>query len=291
MKNLNTVRADRLTKAYGAKLALDEVSLDLKPGVTALLGPNGAGKTTLLRCLATVLKPDSGSILMNGINYGHPRGLREARGKLGYMPQENGLYPSFTTEAFVTHIAILKGLTEPRPRSAEVDRVLGLTGLTNERHSRIRRLSGGMRRRIVLAQAMLGSPAVVLLDEPTAGLDPEQRMRFRELMTAALDSNTVALLSTHQTEDVAAICSTVLVLAGGRVIFEGSPDDLASHAEGSVWLSDTKPSQAALVWQAGSGRFRSLGEKPLDGKRLNPTIEDGYLMLLAEVGLRAVDPR
>ena len=276
--NNSTAQLTGVGKAFGRTRALDAVELELQPGITGLLGPNGAGKTTLLRILATVLAPDTGRVQLLGLAP-HDAGERLAiRRRLGYLPQDAGLHRGFTAFEFVDYVAILKEMTDSDSRHAEVRRVLDLVDLGDVRGRKIKTLSGGMRRRVALAQALLGEPDLLLLDEPTAGLDPEQRLRFRELVSAAPHQTVV--ISTHQTEDVAALCARVVVLDHGRVRFDGTPRDLAHLAEGKVWLADERAPGAHLSWRTGDGTFRHIGEPPDGGRLVTPTVEDGYLLLL-----------
>ncbi len=275
------LRVTDVSKAYGSRLALDRVSLTAAPGVTALLGPNGAGKTTLLRCVATVLRPDAGRIEVVGVAPVRASDLRRIRRRLGYMPQTFGLYPGFTVRRFLDHIAILKEIHDPELRATEVTRVIETVELGDVADVKTRRLSGGMRRRVGLAQAMLGRPDLVVLDEPTVGLDPEQRIRFRHLLTAARTPDTTVLLSTHQVEDVAAVADHVVVLVGGRVRFSGTPESLVRVADGRVWQSDTPPADAIAFWQTGAGTFRAVGSPPPGASPVPPTLEDGYLALVS----------
>ncbi len=277
---MSIVLVDRVDRSYGSNLVLDGVSFELDVGVTALLGPNGAGKTTLLRCVATVLRADSGKIVVNGFDVGRPGELVSARGSLGYMPQELGFYPGFTVRRFLDHVAVLKGIGGVGVRRRAVEAAIGAVGLGDRADERIRKLSGGMRRRLGLAVAVVGSPPVLILDEPTVGLDPEQRMRFRELIGMASVDGSAVLLSTHQTEDVAALCERVLVIDGGRLVFDGSPGGLTEVARGRVWLSDYRPDGGLVSWKTGSGRWRSIGDPPESARLLEPTLEDGYLALV-----------
>ena len=281
------VVVDAVTKSFGRTRALDAISLTAPVGVTGLLGPNGAGKTTLLRILATVLAPDSGRVELLGRDPGLTRDRLEIRRRLGYLPQEPGFHRAFTVFDFVDYVAILKEMTDRRSRHDEVRRVLALVGLGNVGGKRIRQLSGGMRRRVALAQSMLGDPDLVVLDEPTAGLDPEQRVRFREVMSALGERRTV-ILSTHQTEDVAALCTRVVVLAGGRARWVGTPRELIDLAGGHVWLADARDPAAQLSWRTGEGRHRNLGDPPAGADLIEPTIEDGYLLLLGQDALAVV---
>ena len=266
-------------KSYGSTQALAGVSISTGNGVTALLGPNGAGKTTLLRMVATVLAPDRGRVQLLGLDPSGASGRLAIRRRLGYFPQEPGYYENFKAFDFVDYIAILKEMTDRRARHDEVRRVLAAVGLTEQMHQRLRKLSGGMRRRVILAQALLGQPDLLVLDEPTAGLDPEQRLRFRELISSIAEHHSV-LLSTHQTEDVAAVCQRVVVIDQGLVRFDGTPGDLRERARGRVWQSDQADPRALLSWRTGLGDVRMVGEPPAGAALVDPTIEDGYLLLL-----------
>jgi ABC-2 type transport system ATP-binding protein len=278
-----TVQIRSLGRRFGTTRALQDVSFDLFGGVTGLLGPNGAGKTTLLRVLATVLSPDEGEVRVLGHDPTSHAGRLAVRGRLGYLPQEPGFHRNFTAFEFVDYVAILKELTDRRARHDEVRRVLAQVGLEGERHKKIRALSGGMRRRVAVAQALLGDPALLILDEPTAGLDPGQRLRFRELVSVLGEGRTV-LLSTHQTEDVTALCNDIVVLHEGRVRFTGDPVALAGLARGRVWASDARPPAALASWRTGTGRYRNLGEAPDGADAVEPTVEDGYLLLVGAAG-------
>jgi ABC-2 type transport system ATP-binding protein len=280
-----TIRAAGLVKSYGRTRALDGLDLVTGTGVTGLLGPNGAGKTTLLRMLATVLAPDEGSLSLLGRNPRDPRDRLEIRRRLGYMPQDPGFHRGFSTFEAVDYIAVLKEHTERRARHDEVRRVLGLVGLGDATAKKVRALSGGMRRRLGLSQALLGEPELLVLDEPTAGLDPTQRMRFRDLISQAGEGRSV-VLSTHQTEDVAALCARVVVVADGRVHFAGSVDELAAVAAGRVWVDDDRNPRALAGWRLGSGRYHHVGDPPPGAELVEPTIEDAYLLML---GPRAAD--
>lgn len=274
-----TVEFTNLHKRYGSTVALDGVACSLDGGVTGLLGPNGAGKTTLLRILATVLAPDKGEVRLLGETPTTAAGAEAIRRQLGYMPQDPGLYPGFTVFEFVDYVAILKEIDDRRSRHDEVRRVIELVGLGEVAHKRIKSLSGGMKRRVALSQALLAEPTVLLLDEPTAGLDPEQRLRFRELVSKR-SAECAVIISTHQTEDVAALCRRVIVLHEGRIRFDGTPGELAALAEGHVWLSDGAEPTARLSWLDATGRHRHIGDAPAGAELGTPTIEDAYLLLV-----------
>ncbi|WP_067177288.1 ABC transporter ATP-binding protein [Microtetraspora niveoalba] len=278
-----SVVVEGLTKAYGRRgHALDGLSFTAGVGVNGLLGPNGAGKTTLIRLLATVLTPDGGTMRLLGRD---PATERSAiRRRLGYLPQEPGYHRGFTVFEFVDYVAILKEMADRRARHDEVRRVIDAVGLADVSGKKIRALSGGMRRRVGIAQALLGEPELVLLDEPTAGLDPEERLRFRELISRIGENRTV-ILSTHQIEDVAALCARVVVLKDGRSAFEGTPKELRALAKGRTWLWEKKA--GLLSWRTGEGVFRSIGDPPEGARLVEPTIEDAYLLLLGEGALAA----
>ena len=274
-----TVSAAGLSLRYGSTHALDDVSLRLGEGVTGLLGPNGAGKTTLLRVLATALPADSGTFTVLDHDPGTTGGRQEVRRALGYLPQTPGFHPDFTAFEFVDYVAILKELTDREARHREVRRVLAEVDLSDVRGKRIKKLSGGMRQRVALAAALVGDPGFLVLDEPTVGLDPEQRMRFRELIARAGEGRTV-LLSTHQTEDVAMLCNRVVVMAGGTVRFDGTPAELTARAAGRVWSGTERDPAAMAGWRTGLGAFRNVGDPPPGAELVEPTLEDGYLIAL-----------
>lgn len=274
-----TIELGNISKRYGRVEALRGVTCDITPGVTGLLGPNGAGKTTLIRMIATVLASDSGELRILGRNPERAVERIEIRRRLGYMPQEPGFYRSFTAFEFVDYIAILKGMTDRASRHEEVRRVLASVDLEGLAHRKTKALSGGMRQRLALAQALLGEPDLLVLDEPTAGLDPEQRLRFRELVSQ-LPNHPTVLLSTHQTDDVTALCEQVVVIADGEVRFRGTPSSLADTATGRVWTGDTPDTRARLSWRMGDGRFRHIGDPPPGVPEVAPTIDDAYLLLI-----------
>ena len=235
-------------RMYGATVALADVNLDLEPGVIGLLGPNGAGKTTLIRLLATALPPTGGAVRVLGRDPQEPAQRTGIRRRLGYLPQEVGFPRGFTASAFIDYIGLLKEWAEPVARHAEVRRVLDLVGLSDLATKRILAMSGGQRRRIALAQARLGSPPVLILDEPTAGVDPEQRVTLRTVL-AEIARTSIVVLSTHQTEDVAALCERVIVLDRGRVRYDGSVTGLVARAAGRVWLADQPDPAATVSWR------------------------------------------
>ncbi len=276
---IHTVHLTDVVQRYGPTVALDSVSLSLAPGVTGLLGPNGAGKTSLLRVLATVQEPVSGQVSLLGLDAADERDRTSIRRMLGYVPQDLGFPRGFTAFAFVEYMAVLKEWVDPVRRRAEVRRVLALVGLESVATTKVSKLSGGMRRRLGLAQALLGAPELLLLDEPTTGLDPEQRAAFRALMLE-VGRNATLVVSTHQTEDVAAVCDRVMVLDGGRSVFDGPVPEFVVHARGRVWVDDSPDGTALAHRRTASGRYRHVGSPPPGSEVTEPDVEDAYLLMV-----------
>jgi ABC-2 type transport system ATP-binding protein len=278
---MSTIELTGVTKRYGHAYAVNGVDLVAAPGITGLLGPNGAGKTTLLRIIATALAADGGHVRVLGQDPASVQGRLVIRRALGYLPQEAGFPRGFTAFGFVDYLAILKEWTDRATRHEEVRRVLGLAGLSDLATKRIHALSGGQRRRVLLAQALIGAPDVLVLDEPTTGLDPEQRARLRDVLSSAAVTSTL-VLSTHQTEDVAALCERVVVLDRGQVLFDGSVIGLVHSATGRAWMADRRHEDAQHSWRTGSGRWRHVGDPPRGAELAEPTLEDAYLLLLGD---------
>ena len=219
-----------LTRKFGRNTAVDGVTLDAGPGVFGLLGPNGAGKTSLLRMLATILPPSSGDLRLLGRDPARPAGRREIRRRLGYLPQNLGYYPAFTVVEFVEYFALLKEMP-PHAVPKAVATAIEKVELGAKAKARLRTLSGGMLRRVGIAQAIVNDPQLLLFDEPTAGLDPEQRVAFRALMRDLGQTATV-IVSTHLVEDVGAACSEVALMSEGKIVFRGTPEQLTDRGEG-----------------------------------------------------------
>ena len=222
-----------LSKTYGNGIrALRDVNLHIPTGMFGLLGPNGAGKSTLMRTIATLQVPDEGTIRFGDIDV-----LREPdrlRRVLGYLPQEFGVYPKVTAEAMLDHFAVLKGITNGRERKAAVDALLHRTNLYNVRKQNLGTFSGGMRQRFGIAQALIGDPKLIIVDEPTAGLDPGERVRFHNLLSE-IGENIVVILSTHIVEDVSDLCSRMAIISHGRVLLSGEPLKVIDEVSGKIW--------------------------------------------------------
>ena len=221
-----------VTKRFGDNQALAGISMDLSPGLFGLLGPNGAGKSTLMRVLATLLKPDTGTVTLDGTDVlERPTFMRE---RLGYLPQDFGVYPRMSALKLLDHIAVLKGLGNKRERTEQIHALLHAVNLWTHRTASVATYSGGMRQRFGVAQAMLGDPRVLIVDEPTAGLDPFERQRFLDLLSEA-GENKIIILSTHIVEDVRDLCTDMAVMGGGRVVARGGPEGLIGTIRGRVW--------------------------------------------------------
>jgi ABC-2 type transport system ATP-binding protein len=250
------IELSRVTRSFGKNNAVDGVSLDAGLGVLGLLGPNGAGKTSLLRMLATVLPPSSGQIRLLGRDPRQTAGRREIRCRLGYLPQSLGYYPAFTVAEFVEYFALLKEMPPSRVPSAVAEAVERVD-LGAKARSRLRTLSGGMLRRVGIAQAIVNDPDLLLLDEPTAGLDPEQRVSFRALLRD-LGQQATVVVSTHLVEDVGAACSEVAMMDAGRIVFRGTPDELITRGETGGGVGDAPLERGySSVLQAARGRVRA----------------------------------
>ncbi len=278
-----------LSKSYpGGVTALRRVTLDAPPGMFGLLGPNGAGKTTLMKVLVTLLVPDSGSVCLDGLDV--VRDPHAARRALGYLPQEFGFYPTFTAEQTLDYFARLKGVADRRARSTLVGTLLERVNLAAERRRRVGAFSGGMRQRLGIAQALIGRPRLLVVDEPTAGLDPEERARFHEILAdIARESAAVVLLSTHILSDVAALCERLAILRRGEIVASCATRDMLAGLDGTVWEAELARDAAAAAAarlvvvssQAVGERVRlrvvSKGERP--GEEFAPaipTFEDFY---------------
>jgi ABC-type multidrug transport system ATPase subunit len=254
------LKIENLSKTFpnGTK-ALDNVSLAIPHGMFGLLGPNGAGKTTLMRALATLLEPDTGSIHFGGIDVLHQKD--EVRRRLGYLPQEFGVYPRISAQDMLSHLALLKGITHLRERKQVVEAMLRRCNLYEVRKKSLASFSGGMRQRFGIAQALIGNPQLLIVDEPTAGLDPGERNRFYNLL-AEIGEQVVVILSTHIVEDVMDLCSRMAIIHLGKVLFEGHPDDAISTLKGRVWQRSISKSELAEYQQ----RYQVISSRLMGGR-------------------------
>ncbi|MCD8376801.1 MAG: ABC transporter ATP-binding protein [Oscillospiraceae bacterium] len=276
----------QLTKRYRGKTAVDRFSARFQSGVYGLLRANGSGKTTLMRMLAGVLEPTSGNISLDGVPI---RSLGERyRAALGYLPQSFGVYPRFTAMEFMRYLAAAKGMEKPAAEEA-ARRLLALVGLEREGGQRVKTFSGGMKQRLGIAQALLNDPAILILDEPTAGLDPRERIRLRNLL-GEISADRLVLLSTHIVSDLENTAEQILMVKNGTLLKQGTPEELAALAGGRVWIL-TVPQEEAQGYQ---GRFAVSSLRRLQGGRVElrlqaeqrpapgaapaePTLEDAYL--------------
>jgi ABC-2 type transport system ATP-binding protein len=237
------LRIENLSKTYGKGVqALKDVSLEIPRGMFGLLGPNGAGKSTLMRTIATLQGVDAGRLFFGHLDVLNEK--HEVRKILGYLPQEMGIYPGTSAEALLDHFAVLKGLVHAGERREAVERLLRRTNLYDVRRRKLGTFSGGMRRRFGIAQALLGDPELIIVDEPTAGLDPEERIRFHNLLSE-IGETAVVILSTHIVEDVRELCSRMAILSKGRVLLQGDPSTLVAQLEGRVWRKTVGRREAA----------------------------------------------
>jgi ABC-type multidrug transport system ATPase subunit len=224
---------ENLSKTYpNGVQALKDVTLKIPTGMFGLLGPNGAGKSTLMRTIATLQEPDQGSIRFNGMDV--LKDKDSVRRVLGYLPQEFGVYPKVSSEVMLDHFAVLKGITDSKQRKEVVGALLHQTNLWNVRKEKLGNYSGGMKQRFGIAQALLGNPKLIIVDEPTAGLDPAERIRFHNLLSE-IGENIVVILSTHIVEDVTDLCSSMAVISGGTVLLYGEPEKTINDLRGKVW--------------------------------------------------------
>ncbi len=291
MNTQSLITIHQLTKTYaGGIQALRGISLDIGPGMFGLLGPNGAGKTTLMRILAGILQPTSGALQVFGHDLHTPAGRQAVKAMLGYLPQELGLYPNLNAREFLDYIAVLKGLNEAPARRKQIEELLELVRLSDVANRRLKTYSGGMKRRVGIAQALLGSPRLIIVDEPTAGLDPEERIRFRNILVDTASRCTV-ILSTHIVEDIGQSCNDLAVIQKGQVLYRGSPRSLIQSAQQHVWhikvSNGERPGPGLTIvstLQLQDGvQYRVLGAPdavPAAAEPAPASLEDGYMWLM-----------
>ena len=282
---------DRLTKQYGRKIAVDCISATLKPGVYGLLGANGAGKTTLMRMLCAVLESTSGEVLLDGKEVTSMGA--DYRNVLGYLPQDFGYYPNYTAVEFLMYIAALKGIPKnvAKKRVTELLEVVDLSHVANKK---VKTFSGGMKQRVGIAQALLNNPKILILDEPTAGLDPKERVRFRNLLSEYAGDK-IVILSTHIVSDIEYIATKNAIMKNGQIIATGTTDELVQEMNGKVWECEVSTEQLPEYEEKlqivnlrneddGKVTVRYLAEKPFSSEsfKVKPRLEDLYLWLFPQ---------
>jgi len=287
---MNTLLINDLTKTYpnGVK-ALDGINLRITNGMFGLLGANGAGKSSLMRTIASLQEPSSGSISFNNIDV--VKQPHEIRKKLGYLPQEFGAYPKISAEKLLNHLAILKGVIDKKDRKNQVTALLQQVNLYQHRKKAVHTFSGGMRQRFGIAQALLANPKLIIVDEPTAGLDPEESNRFLNLLSE-IGENVIVILSTHIVEDVRNLCPKMAILSNGEIISEGNPTELVASINGKVWTKIIPKKDIEIYNRAfdvistklvsGETQIRVLADhKPETGfEKIIPNLEDFYFVTL-----------
>ena len=288
------LKLSALNKTYGNGVqALNGINLDIAKGIYGLLGPNGAGKSTLMRTIATLQAADSGKVEFDGKDVGAD--VDYLRRRLGYLPQEFGVYPRTSPLAFLNHLAVMKGVSQASERKAMVEQLLVQTNLWDVRKKSMTTFSGGMKQRIGIAQALLGSPELVIVDEPTAGLDPVERRRFHNLL-AAIGEDVVVILSTHIVEDVADLCSQMAIMANGEILRQGEPLALVDELRGKLWRRLVGKDQVEHVREqvevlstrriAGQIEVKVVADTVPEGfAQAEPNLEDVYFASLADAGV------
>jgi ABC-type multidrug transport system ATPase subunit len=281
-----------LTKTYPSGVqALKGVSLELSPGVFGLLGPNGSGKSTLMKILATLLEPDSGTIEMNDVDLITRKD--HTRRMLGYLPQDFGLYPTLTARQMLDYLAKLKGISNKRERHALIEALLERVNLSLEPTQPLREFSGGMRQRLGIAQALIGNPQLIIVDEPTAGLDPQERVRFHNLISETAGENSVVILSTHIVSDVCNLCSRMAIIQKGKIVSESTPQHAVDKLKDAVWEATVPREQLSAFKSqfnvissrmvAGQARLRVISKDQRPSEEFTPAmpiLEDYYLDLV-----------
>ncbi len=284
-----------LTKRYpGGKYAIRDIDLNIGSGMFGLLGPNGAGKTTLMRILVTMLKPTTGQVLVDGMDLQKHR--RQIRKMVGYLPQDFSTFSKLAVWEFLDYAGSLSGLRNRKERSAQVDRLLDSVGLFDVRDRRADKLSGGMKRRLGIAQTLVGDPKIMVVDEPTVGLDPQERLRFRNLMADLTRQDIIIILSTHIVGDISSTCTDMALLNTGKIVFNGPPTDLVTAAKGRVWkvsasdqeLDNLKERYPVIsTVPAEHGYEVRLVADEVAGKAaepVEPNLEDAYILYMQSVG-------
>lgn len=286
MKTLITI--SKLSKTYRKKSALDCVDLTIDKGLFGLLGPNGAGKTTLMRILATLLPASAGTVEVN--EYSLKKNPEQIRKVIGYLPQYFQIYPQLTAVEFLDYVAVMKGIEKRSERAGQIEELLHAVNLTDVARKKVKTFSGGMKQRLGIAQALIGKPEVLIVDEPTAGLDPEERVRFRNLLARVSVDRTV-ILSTHIVADIETSCEQLAVLNKGRLAMTGGVDSLRRYAEGKVWEFETNEQEliqfderrvVATKRQGQDLYVKLISEEQPKPSAVNvePSLEEGYIALI-----------
>lgn len=286
---MNTLTIKNLTKTYtNGVQALSNISLEIENGMFGLLGPNGAGKSSLMRTIVGLQPADSGEISLNGINVlENPMFMKE---QLGFLPQDFGVYPKVSAYDLLNHLAILKGVSNKMERKEQIEVLLEKVNLTTQKNKEVHTFSGGMRQRFGVAQALLGNPKIIIVDEPTAGLDPEERNRFNGLLSE-IGSERIVILSTHLVEDVRNLCSQMAIMQNGKVLVQGKPNDFVAELKGKIWQKEIRKEQLeqyktdynviASHYIAGNLNIQVFSnEVTSDFEAVNPSLEEVYFKIL-----------
>ena len=295
--NDNMIEIKNVSKYYGKKQALDNINLTIQQGMFGLLGRNGAGKTTLMKTLATLLHKKEGEIMLCGIPIENAKEIRKV---IGYLPQDFSMYPSMSVVEAMNYLGILSGI-EAKERKQRIEHLLKQVNLLEHRSKRIKALSGGMKRRLGIAQALLNNPKCLIVDEPTAGLDPEERIRFRNLLCDVAEQR-IVILSTHIVGDIEATCENVAILNDGQLLYSGTVDNLLNIAEGKVFTKVTSKKELSALkkelsitgmhTQGNQVHIRFLSEVAVQGAEVcEPNIEDAYMLYLHNNGVSIMDFR
>lgn len=282
------IKIENLNKVYrGGNYAVKNLNLEIPNGMFGLLGPNGAGKSTLMRILVTLMKPSSGRVLVNDMDMAKNR--REIRSMLGYLPQDFSFFSKLKTYEFLDYAARLAGMKKSAARKSAVDQMLEEVGLFEARDRNANKLSGGMKRRLGIAQALINDPKIIVVDEPTTGLDPEERIRFRNLLSTISAKDVIIILSTHIVGDISSTCHNMALLNNGKLAFAGSPEDLVKEAKGNVWQIQATESEYLEI----NEKYPVISTIPIDGgwevqvvaneingyhgKQIEPNLEHAYV--------------
>jgi ABC-2 type transport system ATP-binding protein len=282
---MNSLSIKNLTKTYANGVqALSNISLEINNGMFGLLGPNGAGKSSLMRTIVGLQPADAGEILLNGMNIlENPPYIKK---QLGFLPQDFGVYPKISAQDLLNHIAIIKGVANKKERKEQIDSLLEKVNLSSHKNKEVYTFSGGMRQRFGVAQALLGNPKIIIVDEPTAGLDPEERNRFNGLL-AEIGVERIVILSTHLVEDVRNLCSNMAIIKNGKVVLQGNPNDFVAELKGKIWqkqiqkaeLEQFKSNSTVISshYVGGKLNIQVYSEKALpEFEAVNPTLEEVY---------------